>query len=77
MKNYKVESHVKPIDMLLQLEDAYGVMPSEDDMSLNIDPKAPSSPKIGSVLKAWTKKLQELPQGDITAEEYEEWKASF
>ena len=77
LKDYRVESYADLIGVFLQMEDVYGLRPSENGMGLSIDPGAEHSPKLAHALKAWAQKRQELADGKISPEEYEEWKASF
>lgn len=46
--------------LLLQLEEGYGLMPSEDGMGLAVDPKAPHAPKLAQSIKSWAEKHAEL-----------------
>lgn len=77
LKDYRVESYADLIGVFLQMEDVYGLRPSENGMGLSIDPGAEHSPKLAHALKAWAQKRRELADGQISPEEYEEWKVSF
>lgn len=77
LKDYRVESYADLIGVFLQMEDEYGLAPSQDGMGLEIDPKAKHSPKLSHALKVWAQKRQELADGEISPEEYSDWKASF
>ena len=77
LKDYRVESYADLIGVFFQMEDEYGLRPADDGMGLSIDPKAEHSPKLACALKAWAQKRQELAGGEISPEEYEEWKTSF
>ena len=45
LKDYGVETSRDLMALLLQLEEGYGLMPSEDGMGLAVDPKAPHAPQ--------------------------------
>ena len=77
LKDYRVESYADLIGVFLQMEEEFGLRPADDGMGLSIDPKAEHSPKLAHALKAWAQKRQELAGGEISPEEYEEWKVSF
>jgi transcriptional regulator with XRE-family HTH domain len=77
LKDYQVESYTDLIGMFLQLEDIYGLQPAGDGMGLSLDPNAKHSPKLAFAFKEWAQKRQELADGEITPEEYADWKATF
>lgn len=77
LKDYRVETCADLIGVFLQMEVEYGLRPTGDGMGLSIDPKAEHSPKLAHALKVWAQKRQKLSEGEITHEEYEEWKTSF
>ena len=39
--------------------------------------RAPAAPKVVQMLKAWSEKRAELAAGEISEEEYREWKSRF
>lgn len=45
LKDYGVETAQDLMALLLQLEEGYGLVPSEDGMGLAVDPKAPHAPR--------------------------------
>ena len=64
--------------LLLQLEEGYGLVPSEDGMGLAVDPKAPHAPpKLAQSIKAWAEKCAELERDELDEAAYADWKASF
>ncbi len=77
LKDYRVESYADLIGVFLQMEEEYGLRPADDGMGLSIDPNAEHSPKLAHALNAWAQKRQELSDGEISPDEYEDWKASF
>ena len=77
LKDYGVESARDLLALMLQLEDEFGIVSGDDGMTFAIDPKAPSAPKTAQMLKAWSAKRAELASGEISQEEYDEWKSRF
>lgn len=77
LKDYGVESAKDLLALMLQLEDEFGIAPSDDGSSFMIDPKAPNAPKLAQVMKAWAAKRKELVSGEISEEEYRDWKSRF
>lgn len=77
LKDYGVETSRDLMALLLQLEESYGLVPSEDGMGLAVDPKAPHAPKLSQSLKSWAKKRKELEHGEVDESAYADWKASF
>ena len=63
--------------LLLQLEEGYGLVPSEDGMGLTVDPRAPHAPKLAQSIKTWAEKRAELERGELDEDAYAGWKASF
>lgn len=77
LKDFGVESARDLLALMLQLEDEFGIAPAEDGASIAVDPKAPAAPKVIQMLKAWGEKRAELAAGEISEEEYREWKSRF
>lgn len=77
LKDYGVESAKDLLALMLQLEDEFGIAPSDDGSSFMIDPKAPNAPELAQVMKAWSAKREELVSGEISEEEYRDWKSRF
>ena len=77
LKDYGVETAQDLMALLLQLEEGYGLVPSEDGMGLAIDPKAPHASKLARSIKSWAEKRAELERGTIDEGAYAGWKASF
>lgn len=77
LKDYGVESAKDLMGLLLQLEDDFGIAPTPDGTGLEVSLKAEKAPKTVQMLKAWAGKREQLQSGDITADEYAEWKAKF
>ena len=77
LKDYGVETSRDLIALLLQLEEGYGLVPSEDSMGLTVDPEAPHAPKLAQSIKSWAEKRAELERGELDEDAYADWKASF
>lgn len=77
LKDYGVETSQDLMALLLQLEEGYGFVPSEDGMGLTVDPKAPHAPKLAQSIKSWAEKRAELDLGKLGEDAYADWKASF
>lgn len=76
LNDYEVASARDAMEALFRLEEAYGLKPAEDG-SLSIDPKAKGAQKLLMALKAWLGVLDEVESGEMSADEYEIWKASL
>lgn len=72
LKDYGVETSRDLMALLLQLEEGYGLVPSEDGMGLTIDPGAPHAPKLAQSIKSWAEK-----RGEVDEAAYADWKTSF
>lgn len=77
LKDFGVESAKDLLALMLQLEDDFGIVPSDDGSSFAIDPKAPNAPKLAQMMKAWAAKRRELVSGKISEKEYQDWKSHF
>ncbi|WP_449138330.1 helix-turn-helix domain-containing protein [Slackia sp.] len=77
LKDFGVEGARDLLALMLQLEDEFGIAPAEDGASFAVDPKAPAAPKVMQMLKAWSEKRAGLAAGEISEEEYWEWKSRF
>lgn len=77
LKDYGVETSRDFMALLLQLEEGYGLVPSEDGMGLAVDPRAPHAPKLAQSIKTWAEKRAELERGELDEDAYAGWKASF
>ena len=76
MSDFEADS-LDIVDMVMTLEDEFGIVPAEDGSGLSIDASAEKAPKTTQMLKAWAAKRNELESGEITPEEYADWKAKF
>lgn len=77
LKDYGVETSRDLMALLLQLEEGYGLVTSEDDMGLAADPRAPHAPKLAQSIKSWAEKRAELEHGAIDEAAYADRKSSI
>ena len=76
LKDYGVETAGDLMSLLVRLEDSFGIVPS-DCSGLSLNPKAPHAPKAAMAIELWAEKRARLENGEIDADEYEDWKASL
>lgn len=67
----------KVMSLLVSLEDSFGIAPAADGLGLSLNPKAPHAPKAAMAIKLWTERRAQLENGEINANEFEDWKASL
>ena len=77
LKDYGVETSRDLMALLLQLEEGYGLVPSDDGMGLAVDPRAPHAPKLAQSIKSWAEKRAELVHGAIDEAAYTDQKSSI
>lgn len=77
LKDYGVESSRDLLALLLQLEDDFGIKPSDDGSGLVLDEGAEHAQKTVQMLKSWAAMRERLQTGEISQEEYDDWKARF
>ena len=63
--------------LLVRLEDSFGIVPAADGSGLSLNPKAPHAPKAAMAIEVWAEKRAQVENGEIDADEYEDWKASL
>jgi len=62
---------------LFQLEDLYGLKPQNLDGRIVLEFDVEPVDRIASDLKLWSDELEDLNNGEITQEQYDEWRYSF
>ena len=77
LEDHKIESARDLVGALLQLEEEFGLVPDMCDGGLWIDPKAKNAQKTDAAIKAWGAVRHHLITGEITQEEYDDWKSKF
>jgi transcriptional regulator with XRE-family HTH domain len=75
LKDYGVENASDLMSLLVRLEDSFGIVPSADGSGLTLNPKAPHAPKAAMAIELWAEKRAQVENGEIDADEYEDWKA--
>ena len=76
LSEYDVKSARDALELLFRVEEAFGLTPANDD-TLTIDHKAKGAQKLSAAIRAWRSVLDQVDSGEMTSDEYEEWKASF
>lgn len=77
LKDYGVETAGDLMSLLVRLEDSFGIVPAADGAGLSLNPKAPHAPKAAMAIELWAANRAQLENGEIDADEYEDWKASL
>lgn len=62
------------LGILFQLEDEFGLVPQEDGTH-GIDPKSKNAQKLDVAIKAWSNARDELARGELTEDDYRDWRA--
>ena len=71
---YEIESAKGVLGVLFQLEDEFGLVPQEGG-TLGIDPKSKNAQKLDAAIKAWSNARDELARGEMTEDDYRDWRA--
>lgn len=66
-------TNLQAIHLLFSMEDSFGIAPT-DPSGVTLDS---SNPTIKKALRDWGKKHAELENGEITSEEYADWKDTY
>lgn len=77
LKDYGVETAGDLMSLLVRLEDSFGIVPAGDGLGLSLNAKASHAAKAATAIKLWAEKRAQLENGEIDADEYEDWKASL
>ena len=79
LSDTSVESAREALELLFRLEDTMGLKPVSvgDEVVLAFDPEAKNAQKLAVAIEAWKLKVDSLDSGEMTAEEYELWRASL
>lgn len=77
LKDYGVETAGDLMSLLVRLEDSFGIVPAGDGLGLSLNAKAPHAAKAATAIELWAEKRAQLENGEIDADEYEDWKASL
>lgn len=77
LRDYRINTARDLMGLLLQLEDAFGLMPSESGEYLTLDNTTKNAQKLTQAIKGWADIRKKVDTGKMTQEEYEDWKAKF
>lgn len=79
LREVPLESSRQALELLFRLDEEFGLEPMEVNgmLVLGFDAGAEKSPKLATALKTWKKILDSENAGEITPEEFDEWKAEF
>lgn len=77
LRDYRINTVRDLMGLLLQLEDAFGLIPSESGECLTLDNTTKNAQKLTQAIKGWADIRKKVGAGKMTQEEYEDWKAKF
>ena len=76
LEDYEFTSTREALEALFRLDEGIGLKPINDG-KLGIDPKSENAKKLDVAIKAWRHVLDEVKSGEMSADDYERWKASL
>lgn len=77
LRDYRIGSARDLMGLMLQLEETFGIVPDEDGKRLVFDHSAKNAQKLEQAIQGWADIRRQLDAGEMTQEEYEDWKAKF
>lgn len=77
LRDYRIGSARDLMGLMLQLEETFGIVPDEDGKCLVLDHSAKNAQKLSQSIQGWADVRRQLGAGEMTQEEYEDWKAKF
>lgn len=77
LRDYRIGSARDLMGLMLQLEETFGIVPDEDGKRLVFDHSAKNAQKLEQAIQGWADVRRQLDAGEMTQEEYEDWKAKF
>ena len=79
LADYGVETSRNALEVLFRLEEGFGARPEADDggARVAVDPAAPGAQKLDAAVRAWAAMRARLDSGEISEEEYLDWKRGF
>ncbi len=77
LRDYRIGSARDLMGLMLQLEETFGIVPDEDGKCLVLDHSAKNAQKLEQAIQGWADIRRQLDAGEMTQEEYEDWKAKF
>lgn len=76
LEDYEFKSSREALEALFRLEEGIGLKPTSDG-ALKIDPQADGAQKAIAAIKAWRHALDQVESGEMSADDYDRWKASM
>lgn len=77
LRDYQISTVRELMGLLLQLEDIFGLVPNESGEYLALERTSKNSQKLAQAIKGWANIRKQLDTGEMTQEEYEDWKSKF
>lgn len=77
LRDYRIGSARDLMGLMLQLEETFGIVPGEDGKFLTLNHMAKNAQKLAQAIQGWADIRRQLDAGEMTQEEYEDWKAKF
>lgn len=77
LRDYRIGSARDLMGLMLQLEETFGIVPDEDGKCLVLDHSAKNAQKLEQAIQGWADVRRQLDAGEMTQEEYEDWKAKL
>lgn len=77
LRDYRIGSARDLMGLMLQLEETFGIVPDEVGKCLILDHSTKNAQKLEQAIQGWADIRRQLDAGEMTQEEYEDWKAKF
>lgn len=79
LANYGLETARDALEVLFRLEEGFGARPEADadGARVAVDPAAPGAQKLDAAVRAWAAMRVRVDSGEISDEEYLDWKRGF
>lgn len=77
LRDYRIGSARDLMGLMLQLEETFGMVPDEDGKCIVLDHTSKNAHKLEQAIQGWADVRRQLDAGEMTQEEYEDWKAKF
>ncbi|MFR3998092.1 MAG: helix-turn-helix domain-containing protein [Paratractidigestivibacter faecalis] len=79
LTDYGVETSRNALEVLFRLEEGFGARPEADEggVRVAVDPAAPGAQKLDAAVRAWAAMRARRDSGEVSEEEYLDWKRGF
>lgn len=79
LTDYGVETSRNALEVLFRLEEGFGARPEADvgGARVAVDPAAPGAQKLDAAVRAWAAMRARRDSGEVSEEEYLDWKRGF